>query len=158
MNIRILHFYRIMIPILLICASCGNNPKPAESQETEKQGDTLTIPEPSNDTGEIAVPEDTSRIQPVVEKKKMPEGPPPNYSSLPGPVGFVNEDNLILREKPAAKSNKITTLKLKETVYILETTMVGEDGALTQYPTWYRVERKNKERGWVKASAVSSGH
>lgn len=155
---RILPFYLIMISLLLICASCGNNPKPAENQEAEMLDDSLTIPEPSPDNSEIAIPEDTSVIQPIEEKRKMPDGPPPNYSSLPGPVGFVNEDNLIMRDKPGSKANKIATLKMKETIYILETSLAGEDGNQSQYPTWYKIERMNKERGWVKASAISSGH
>lgn len=144
--------------MIINASSCGNNTKPEQSQKSGQLDDSLTIPEPSQDTVEIEAPEDTTVIQPVEKKKKMPDGPPPNYSSLPGPVGFVNEDNLIMRDKPGSKSNKIATLKNKETIYILETSMIGEDGNQTQYPTWYRIERKNKERGWVKASAVSSGH
>ncbi len=158
MSIRIFLNHCFIFIVLFSAYSCGNNPKPEENKETIELDDSLTIPEPAMDTAEMTGKDNDELTEEKPEKNKIPDGPPPNYSSLPGPVGFVNEANLILREKPNANANKIATLKKKETVYILETSMIGGDGAQTQYPTWYRIETKNKERGWVKASAVSSGH
>lgn len=158
MSSRRFYISIVLFVMILTAYSCGNNPKPEANKENEKLKETLSVPEPSEDTNTNTISEDTTVIQEATKQNKTPDGPPPNYSSLPGPVGFVKEDNLIMRDKPDVKSNKIASLKMQETIYILETSMIGEGGSQTQYPTWYKIERKNKERGWVKASAVSSGH
>lgn len=157
MNSRILLFSCVLLS-LLTASSCGNNTKPDAKEETENSEDTSSISGPLYDTVMDETVADSSGIKGVANKNKVPDAPPPNYSSLPGPVGFVSDENLIMREKPSAKSNKIATLKMNETIYIIETSMIGDDDKQTEYPTWYSIERKNKERGWVKASSISSGH
>ncbi len=158
MSFRILLFSWMLTLLLLSATSCGNNPKPEENLQTEHLDDTIAVSQSSADTSVNSSPDDSTGIQADTKKDRIPDAPPPNYSSLPGPVGFVNEDNLVMRDKPNSKSNKIATLKMKEAIYIIETSMIGDDDKQTEYPTWYRIQRQNKERGWVKASAISSGH
>jgi hypothetical protein len=157
MNMRIFLLFLTLTSLMIAASSCGNNPKPEVKEETVNPVDTSSISEPTQDTS-ADEPSKESSNQGNANKNKAPDGPAPDYSSIPGPVGFVSEDNLVMRDKPDSKSGKIATLKKNETIYILETSMVGEDGKQTEYPTWYRIERKSKERGWVKASEISSGH
>lgn len=158
MPMRKLIFSLYLMVLIITGNSCGNNPKPDKNLETELMEDTVSVTAPIQDTAVSTLSQDSTSPPENLSKNKVADAPPPKYSEIPGPVGFVSEDNLVLYSKSSAKSVKLGTLKLNETIYILETIMVDESGAQTQYPTWYRIQRQNKERGWVKASAVSSGH
>ena len=89
---------------------------------------------------------------PIVSPEKLSEKPI-------GPPGFVTKDGAILYAQPSSKSAHIATLKRSENVYILQTSMMDEDGKEQPYPTWFKVQRKNKEKqtGWVIGKQLDSG-
>ena len=106
---------------------------------------------------------DTSRNanQPVYEKDRSKNIPAPVTKTAPnkhpGVAGYVTRDLALLQTEPAAGAPKISTLKKNEIIYILQTIMTDEKGQVTEYPTWYRVERENKQTGWVLAKSVVAG-
>jgi hypothetical protein len=89
---------------------------------------------------------------PIVHPEKMQEKPV-------GPPGFVTKDGTILYSKQSTQSAPIATMKRTENVYILETSMMDENGQEQPYPTWFKVQRKNREKqtGWVIGKALDSG-
>ncbi|MBL7780548.1 MAG: hypothetical protein JNM22_04965 [Saprospiraceae bacterium] len=89
---------------------------------------------------------------PIVSPEKLSEKPI-------GPPGFVTKDGAILYAQPSSKSAHIATMKRSENVYILQTSMMDEDGKEQPYPTWFKVQRKNKEKqtGWVMGKQLDSG-
>lgn len=89
---------------------------------------------------------------PIVSPEKLSEKPI-------GPPGFVTKDGAILYAQPSTKSAHIATMKRSENVYILQTSMMDEDGKEQPYPTWFKVQRKNKEKqtGWVIGKQLDSG-
>ena len=117
MSIRILPFSLILTLLMMTASSCGSNSRPEVSEETEISEDTLSVSEGAQDSPEDEIAEDSPAVQSTVNKNKAPDGPAPDYSALPGPVGFVSDENLIMREKPSAKSNKIATLKMNCLLY-----------------------------------------
>jgi len=106
---------------------------------------------------------DTSRNenQAVYKKDRTGNIPAPatekTLSRPPGVAGYITRDNVLLQTEPVSSASKISTLKKNEIVYIVETIMTDEKGQVTEYPTWYQVERKNKQRGWVLAKSVVAG-
>lgn len=92
--------------------------------------------------------------------KSAPTPPTPVPAKTPakaGPPGYITKKDLFLQSEPSSKAANIAPLKQYETVYILETIMKDENGNLTPYPTWYKVERENKATGWVVAKGVNAG-
>ncbi|HOY08091.1 MAG TPA: hypothetical protein PLO67_21935 [Saprospiraceae bacterium] len=89
---------------------------------------------------------------PIVHPEKMQEKPA-------GPPGFVTRDGTVLYAEPSTKSAQIATMKKTENVYILQTSMMDENGKEQPYPTWFKVQRKNKEKqtGWVIGKMLDSG-
>lgn len=139
----------------IVAVSCGNNPHTAKKQ-TPEAGASKTETPVSPTLASI----DTQRPinpAPAPRRPKVPETAPQDYSKLPGPKGFVIGDNAVLRSEPAEKSPEIGKLNNNETIYLLENTMRNEAGELTSYPTWYKIERENKQRGWVSASSINAG-
>jgi hypothetical protein len=116
-------------------------------------------------TGKKHLSIDTSRNenQPLYEKdrsKNIPAPAPAASQNKPiptGPPGYVTRDNAVLLTEPVANATKVSTLKKNEIVFILQTIMTDEKGQVTDYPTWYKIERKNKQRGWVTAKSVDAG-
>jgi len=89
-----------------------------------------------------------------------PAPPTPIPAKTPakaGPPGYITQKDLFLQSQPSSKAANIAPLKQYETVYILETIMKDENGNLTSFPTWYKVERENKATGWVVAKGVNPG-
>ena len=160
---------RLSVPLLLflcISSSCNNDSKPVKKPVSDTSSGALN-PEASAEKTAAPTPApidtqhhgDLTSTQNTPAPKPLKEAPPPktDYSKLPGPKGFVTRDNAILRTGPSEKSDKISVLKANETIYLLETTMRNEAGIITEYPTWYKIERENKQRGWVVAAAVDAG-
>lgn len=94
----------------------------------------------------------TNTPLPIVSPEKLSEKPI-------GPPGFVTKDGAVLYAQPSSKSAHIATMKRSENVYILQTSMMDEDGKEQPYPTWFKVQRKNKEKqtGWVIGKQLDSG-
>lgn len=133
--------------LMMIAASCGN-----ESNTAKKKAPEMPV---SPTLAQI----DTQRpINPAPAPRplKTPDVQT-DYGKLPGPKGFVIRDNVILRTEPGEKFSEVGKLKKNETIYLLETTMNNEAGEATPYPTWYKIERENKQRGWVVATAIDAG-
>ena len=108
----------------------------------------------SNRIGSIPTGKDAELNQSV------PAPPTPIPAKKPakaGPPGYITKKDLFLQSEPSSKAANIAPLKQYETVYILETIMKDENGNLTPYPTWYKVERENKATGWVVAKGVNAG-
>lgn len=133
--------------LAIFAASCGNDPNTAKKKASEM----LVSP--------TLAQIDTQRpINPAPAPRplKTPDVQT-DYGKLPGPKGFVIRDHAILRTAPKEKSSEIGKLKKDESIYLLETTMLNEAGEQTPYPTWYKIERENKQKGWVVATAIDAG-
>ncbi|MCK6690660.1 MAG: SH3 domain-containing protein [Thermoanaerobaculia bacterium] len=140
---------------VFVAVSCGNNPHPAKKQAPEGGASKTETP-----VSPTLASIDTQRPvnpAPATRRPNVPETKLQDYDKLPGPKGFVTRENAILRTEPREKSAEIGKLKKNETIYLLETTMRNEAGELTQYPTWYKIERENKQRGWVVAASIDAG-
>ena len=118
---------------------------------------------PTPSTGKKHLSIDTSRNenQAVYEKDRSKNIPAPaseiTHSKTAGPPGYVTREHAILQTEPITSAEKISTLKKNEIVFILQTIMTDDKGQVTDYPTWYKIERKNKQRGWVIAKSVDAG-
>lgn len=118
--------------------------KSVEELRTNKSQRIGTVP-----TGKDAELNRTVAVPPV----KAPAKSAPK----PGPPGYITQKDMILQAEPASNAARINTLKQYEIIYILETLMTDEQGRKSPYPTWYKVERENKEIGWVVAKGVNAG-
>lgn len=87
--------------------------------------------------------------------------PPTKFDSKPvkrsGPPGYITRKDAVLLTEPSPNAAKISALNQYEIIYIIETIMTDEQGRSSEYPTWYKVERENKQRGWVVAKSVNAG-
>ncbi len=79
-------------------------------------------------------------------------------SNVPGPKGYVGKNNVPLYKDQNTLSTKIATLQKGLTIYLLETSMTNENGELSDYPTWYKIQTNDKKIGWVKGSDINFGH
>ncbi len=77
------------------------------------------------------------------------------YVQPAGPTGYISRENVALLEHPVTTARRIGTFKIYEEVVILETQMTDEQGVAQDIPQWYRVQRQDKTRGWVKANCLS---
>lgn len=161
----------VLIALLVPVAAC-NTGTPAE----QKKASSEARPEPTQTEARTSVqPEatppatskpnhfslDTSRQVNQPMPDKIQPGTPATASSkpakTPGPPGYITQKDAALQNEPNPRAPSIATLNQYETVYILETIFTDEQGKETEYPTWYKVERENKQRGWVKGRSVNSG-
>lgn len=78
-------------------------------------------------------------------------------SKKPGPPGYIPKNNVLLLAEPKSTAATVATLNQYETVYILDKIFTDEQGQESEYPTWYNIERENKQRGWVKGGSVAFG-
>ena len=162
---RILPF---IVPLLLnIGTSCNNAPQKPKNEPAEARSTMPSVKEPAK-PAETPKPGrlDTARssdhlsgIKTPASKAggKYPAAPEASRSTALWPSGYITRGNAVLMSDPAAKASKISTLKQYEVVFILETVMRDEQGRPTNLPTWYKIERKDKTRGWVVASAINAG-
>ncbi|MCC6281164.1 MAG: hypothetical protein IT262_11215 [Saprospiraceae bacterium] len=169
----------VLYMLLLIGVGYSCKGDPAANKKTDTGSNTAAtenkIPDSNNQavapdtkastpsTGKKHLSIDTSRNenQPLYEKDRTKNIPAPvteaSQSKPIGPPGYVTKDNAVLLTKPVAGATKVSALKKNEIVFILQTIMTDENGQVTDYPTWYRIERKSKQTGWVIAKAVDAG-
>jgi len=167
-------FILILIALLVLGGACGGGTQP-----TQKPAATTPLPESKPATPApttVPVPSadapkpnhfslDTSRQvnQPMPENKRVTQSqkPPPApanpKSKPPGPVGYVTQKEAVLQTEPAPNAATIAPLSQYENIYILETIFTDDQGRQAEYPTWYKVERQNKQQGWVKGKHINSG-
>lgn len=159
MSGRILLFFESLLMVVFIGISCKNDPAAAKKTVSDNIPDISNAAAPAaKQTLTTSADTQPAATQKTPEPKPKQDATPiPDYSKLPGPKGYITRDNSVLRKGPTQRADQISTLKQHEAVYILETTMRNEDGVLTDYPTWHKVERQNKQRGWVVAAAVDTG-
>ena len=168
--------------VLLLCGlsySCGSDASKTNKTATETNPATNDAGAPVNPANSAAAPaanpgkpkhlsidtnSNLSRAKfdkpaagnntplPIVHPEKMQEKPI-------GPPGFVTRDGTVLYADPSSKSGQIATMKRGENVYILQTSMMDENGKEQPYPTWFKVQRKNREKqtGWVIGKMLDSG-
>lgn len=153
---KLLHIAVCLLP-LVILASCDNDPTAAKKQATEPSQNTARIKTPVSPTVASIDTQRPINPAPAPRKLKASETQPQDYGKLPGIKGFVIRDNAVLRTAPKQTSGEMVKLKKNEIIYILETTMKNEAGEQTPYPTWYKIERENKQQGWVLATAIDAG-
>lgn len=79
-------------------------------------------------------------------KKQNPAG---------NPTGFIGRENIGFYTEPSTSSKKISTLKIYESVIILETKMTDEAGKSYDMPQWYKVQLTNKQIGWIIGSSLT---
>jgi hypothetical protein len=99
---------------------------------------------PSNKIVKRDSPFKTSNTAAV--KKQNPAG---------NPTGFIGRENVGFFSEPSSNSQKISTLKIYESVVILETKMTDEAGNTYDIPQWYKVQLTSKKTGWVIGSALT---
>ncbi len=170
-------FTLYLLILLGVGSACNNDPasakKPASdsgiaaSEHKDVPSNNTTIASntetPTHSSGKKHLSIDTSRNenQAVYEKDRTKNIPAPvsetPRSKTVGPPGYVTRENAMLQTEPIASAEKISTLKKNEIVFIIQTIMTDEKGQVTDYPTWYKIERKNKQRGWVIAKSVDAG-
>jgi glucan-binding YG repeat protein len=126
----------------------GINNKP-ELSENKKPKSSDTLNQLPNPNPESQLP--SSADQPV-------ESETVETSAVPGPKGYVGKNNVTLFKDQNTHSPKITTLQKGSTIYLLETSMINEKGELSNYPTWYKIQTKDKKTGWVEGSDIHFGH
>lgn len=159
MSGRLLLFFESLLVVIFIGISCKNDATTAKKTVSDNIPDISNTAAPAAKQT-AAPPADTrpAATQKVPELKPNQDATPiPDYSNLPGPKGYITRDNSVLRKGPTQRADQVGILKQHEAVYILETTMRNEEGTLTDYPTWHKIERQNKQRGWVVAAAVDTG-
>lgn len=116
---------------------------------------------PSTQKKHLSIDTSRNENQAAYEKDRTGNIPAPATETAPsrppGVAGYITRDDTPLHTEPVASARKVSTLKKNEIVYIIQTIMTDEKGQVTEYPTWYQVERKNKQRGWVLAKSVVAG-
>lgn len=140
-----------------ISQGCSGDPKKTTRPTTET---TPAVPENgSADNAAMSkeTPAQQRQEQVAVKQEEKPVAAPVKEEKTPGPPGYVTRENIFLLESPQANAIKICPLKRYEIISILETKMTDERGQYSDYPTWYRVELKNKKQGWVVGNSVSAG-
>lgn len=160
----------LLITLLVLGGACGGGtqptqkpaappapePKPAPAQATPAP--SMDAPKPNHfslDTGRQVnqpMPENTRKLQ-----NQTPPPPANSKSKPPGPPGYVTRKGAVLQTDPAPQAATIAPLDQYENVYILETIFTDEKGQQSAYPTWYKVERANKQQGWVTGKAINAG-
>lgn len=167
-------FILYMLLLVGVGASCKSDPaankKPvADSNTTATENKAATsndqadtkVSTPSSGKKHLSIDTSRNENQPLYEKDRTKNIPAPvteaPQSKPIGPPGYVTKDNAVLLTEPVASAEKVSTLKKNEIVFILQTIMTDEKGQVTDYPTWYRIERKNKQKGWVTAKSVDAG-
>ena len=177
-------FYTLLIVMLFFQNCASDNKKTARQSPPETTAGAPPQEEPVASTDEVAAESQEKKESPLGKSPEqlrenktnrigaVPTGkdaelnttvpaPPTKVAGKPlartGPPGYVTKKDVILQAEPSQNAAKVSTLKQYETIYILETKMTDEKGNLMQYPTWYKVERENKERGWVMANGVNAG-
>lgn len=140
-----------------LAVSCKNEPKtptapvPTVSQNPKRGGGSID----TSRSETVAVIEGTPQARPGSEPDLT--AVPKQKSKSPGPPGYITRENVSIYAEPSLKSRKVASVKLYENVHILETRMREEDGSVSPYPTWYKVERENKQRGWVQGNSLNGG-
>ncbi len=142
----------------------SNAVAPGSDQSASSATPPASKPEvvsPSGQKKHLSIDTSRNENQAVYEKDRTGNIPAPvtekTASRPPGVAGYITRDDAPLHKEPVASAGKVSTLKKNEIVYILEMIMTDEKGQVTEYPTWYRIERKNKQRGWVLAKSVVAG-
>lgn len=157
-----------MVPLLLIIGtSCNNTPQtpknaPAETRSTMPETKEPIKPAEAPKSGRLDTARTSDHLTEIKTPgpkagSKYPAAPETSRSAALWPSGYITRGNTAMMSDPALKASKISTLKQYEVVSILETIMRDEQGRPTNLPTWYKIERKDKTRGWVIASAINAG-
>jgi len=117
----------------------------ANSTETVAESKTtLSDPKPKQKAAKPNSPFKPSTT--VAAKKENPAG---------NPTGYIGRENIVLYSEPATTSQQLSTLKINESVIILETKMTDDAGKSFPIPQWYKVQLANKKVGWVIGRAVT---
>jgi len=161
----------ILLLVTLLGGACGAGTQPTQKPDTPPAPESKPTPvQPASAPAPVAPKPnhfslDTSRQvnQPMPEKKRTTQSqtPPPAPASpntkSPGPIGYVTRKDAVLQAEPTPNAATIAPLGQYENIYILETIFTDEKGLQSEYPTWYKVERENKQQGWVKGRNINSG-
>jgi len=161
----------VLVVLLALGEACGTGVQPGKKQSAPAVPETSPAvrqsePAPSEavqsvgakpnhfslDTGRQASQPVPERVQPNIAPP-----PPPSKTKPAGPPGYITRKNVALLAEPASNATPIATLNQYENVYILETIFTDEAGRESEYPTWYKVERENKQQGWVKGGLLNAG-
>ncbi|MBL7796780.1 MAG: hypothetical protein JNJ90_09780 [Saprospiraceae bacterium] len=171
-------FIRLTLPLVALLAlgeACNSSVQPEKKQPAPPVSESRPTPAPTQSEPTPAVPTtvskpnhfslDTSRQanQPMPDniRATKPETPQLTASNSkpkpPGPPGYITQKNVALLKEPASGAATVAPLNQYENVYILETIFTDEAGRESEYPTWYKVERANKQQGWVKGGLLNAG-
>lgn len=152
--------YSAIIFYFILCISACKNRAFNKNNPTEKPVESL-----KNDTGK-----DTAFIINALQTKNdsdkdtkvSAEETNDSYKvddeNRPKPKGFVIKNNTLMYEEDNIRSKALATLKKGEFVFLIETSLNDENGRMSSYPTWYKIQLSDKKTGWVESSRVSFGH
>lgn len=176
MSQNLLMMRKYFAPLLLLFvasfwAACSNDapsskpvqPEPApataapspEPTEAAIQADTVEAAAPEKPVGE-KVENGVNTGEKIAKPKKQPiASRTPIANAAGNPTGYISRKNVVLQEKPAADAPKVGSMKIYETVVILETKMTDDAGKAFDVPQWYKVQLSNKQIGWVVSRSVT---
>jgi hypothetical protein len=142
--------------------SCKNQPDPNVKNKTKKGiNDESVLSEnkkPKSSDTLNQLPNTNPEAKTTASADQPFESGTAETSNVPGPKGYVGKNNVPLYKDQNTLSTKIATLQKGMTIYLLETSMINENGELSDYPTWYKIQTNDKKTGWVKGSDIHFGH
>lgn len=170
-----IRFTLLMIALLALGEACNSAPQPEKKQPAPPVSESTPTPAPGQSEQAPTIPAtatkpnhfslDTSRQanQPKSDNIRATQSEASQLTASnskpkpPGPPGYITKKNVALLTEPASNATPIATLNQHENVFILETIFTDEAGRESEYPTWYKVERENKQQGWVKGGLLNAG-
>lgn len=144
----------------MLCVSACKNRVSNEGNPTEKPVESIKSNAEKSTTGIIDARQ-TKNDQDNVTKFGGEESNDINKvddDDSPKPKGFVIKNNTVMYEQDNSRSKALATLKKGEFVFLIETSLNDENGQMSSYPTWYKIQSVDKKTGWVESSRVSFGH
>ncbi len=159
----------------MLLVGCSNDgPATEASQPSPSNATTTPAPAPEPTTPEVLADTTVASAQALPEKATETEAKPnkkaakPNSSFKPSttvaakkenpagnPTGYIGRENIVFYSEPSTTAQKLSTLKINESVIILETKMTDEAGKSFDLPQWFKVQLSNKKVGWVVGRSVT---
>lgn len=124
------------------------NEQPAQHPIPEEQAPPAAVEAPAYQD-RAKKPGSTTASRPAIPKM------PIRKTVAPAPTAYINAEKVVMYESPATSAKKTGAFKIYEEVFVLETIKKDEQGQVTAYPTWYKVQRTDNKTGWVIARTIT---
>lgn len=174
-------FYFILLIVTLFFQNCKSDGKKTTQTSSPETTAAPTTQEPSASVEQVAAETQEKKESPLGKSTEqlrenktnrigtVPTGkdaelnttipaPPVKIESKrverAGSPAYISKKDAILQAEPSPNASKIANLKQYETVYILETKMTDESGKTYDVPQWYKIQRSEGQKGWIKSQFV----